>query len=143
MTYEEAKVFLNRGYRSKERIAAKEERIRNWRQIAEACTMEIKPFASFNKTPAKKIENCACNIVDLQNEIADEINELIAVEREISAAISESCSDETYKAILEMRYLCYYKWEEIAVKLHVTFRWVMTLHKRALKEFSEKFSKKA
>lgn len=133
----DAKEFLNRGYRTRERIRAKKERIEDWRQIAESITAELKPVVSFSSTPSMKVETCACNIVDLQQEIQEEINELVAVEREISQAISRAELDPTLRALLEMRYLNYLKWEEIAVRLDLTFRWTMTLHKRALTIFGE------
>lgn len=138
MTIEEAKAFLNRGYRSRERIKAMEERIGQWQQIAESITAEIKPVVVYNSLPSKKVEECAINIVDIQNEIRGEIDSLVAIEREIDRAITAAVDDPTLKAVLEMRYLNCLKWEEIAVRLNVTFRWVMTLHKRALKVFSAK-----
>ena len=133
----DAREFLNRGYRARERIQAKEERIGSWRQIAESVTAALKPVATFSSTPSKKVEDCVCNIVDLQQEILDEINELTAIEREIGRAINRAGLDPTLKSLLEMRYLRYLKWEEIAVRLGLTFRWTMTLHKKALAIFGE------
>lgn len=133
----DAREFLNRGYRARERIQAKEERIESWRQIAESVTAALKPVATFSSTPSKKVEDCVCNIVDLQQEILDEINELTAIEREIGRAINRAGLDPTLKSLLEMRYLRYLKWEEIAVRLGLTFRWTMTLHKKALAIFGE------
>ena len=52
MTIQEAKDFLNRGYRSRERIKVKEERIDEWIRRAESITAEIKPVASFSSTPS-------------------------------------------------------------------------------------------
>lgn len=138
MTKDEAKDFLNRGYRSRERIQAKKERIDNWRRIAESITAAIKPAASFSSTTSKKVEDCVCNIIELQDEIQAEISELTQIEREIGIAISRSVEDPTLRALLEMRYLNYLKWEEIAVRLDITFRWTMTLHSRALEVFSLK-----
>lgn len=133
----DAREFLDRGYRARERIQAKEERIESWRQIAESVTAALKPVATFSSTPSKKVEDCVCNIVDLQQEILDEINELTAIEREIGRAINRAGLDPTLKSLLEMRYLRYLKWEEIAVRLGLTFRWTMTLHKKALAIFGE------
>lgn len=135
---EDTRSYLNRGYRSRERIAAKRERIQQWELVAESITAAIKPVTTFGLLPSKKIENCACNIVDLQNEIRDEIQELANIELEIGRAINELVADPTLKTVLEMRYLNYLKWEVIAVRLDITFRWVMTLHKRALEEISAK-----
>lgn len=137
MTYEEAKDFLNRGYRSRERIKAKEERIAEWERRALSITAELKDVVAFSSTPSNKVEECACAIVDMQDEIKAEIYELLDIEKEISAAIRAHIQDLTLKAILEMRYLNYMKWEEIAVRLNITFRWTMTLHKKALTIFSE------
>lgn len=135
MTLQEAKDFLNRGYRSKERIKVKEERIDEWRRRAESITAEIKPAAAFSSS--KKVEEAACAIVDLQSEIKAEIYELAAIELEIGRAINQAITDPTLNALLEMRYLKYLKWEEIAVRLDITFRWTMTLHKKALTIFTE------
>lgn len=134
-TIDEVKEYLNRGYRSKERIRAKEERIEKWRQVAESITAPLKDVAAFSSLPSNKVADCACNIVDLQNEIKEEIIELVEVEREIGQAIEANVTDPTLKALLEMRYLNYFKWEEIAVRLDITFRWTMTLHRRALDNF--------
>ena len=138
MTKDEAKEFLNRGYQSRIRIRAKKERIENWRRIAESITAAIKPVAAFSSMPSKKVEDCVCNIIELQDEIQEEIDGLVQVEREIGRAITKAVEDPTLRALLEMRYLNYLKWEEIAVRLDVTFRWAMTLHRRALEEFSSK-----
>lgn len=138
MTKDEAKEFLNRGYQSRIRIRAKKERIENWRRIAESITAAIKPVAAFSSMPSKKVEGCVCNIIELQEEIQEEIDGLVQVEREIGRAITKAVEDPTLRALLEMRYLNYLKWEEIAVRLDVTFRWTMTLHRRALEEFSSK-----
>ena len=138
MTKDEAKEFLNRGYQSRIRIRAKKERIENWRRIAESITAAIKPVAAFSSMPSKKVEDCVCNIIELQEEIQEELDGLVQVEREIGRAITKAVEDPTLRALLEMRYLNYLKWEEIAVRLNLTFRWTMTLHGRALEEFSSK-----
>ena len=106
--------------------------------IAESITAAIKPVAAFSSMPSKKVEDCVCNIIELQEEIQEEIDGLVQVEREIGRAITKAVEDPTLRALLEMRYLNYLKWEEIAVRLDVTFRWTMTLHRRALEEFSSK-----
>lgn len=126
------KEFLNQGYHAKARIRAKEERIESWRQIAESITAQIRPDSAGSSLPSKKVEDCACNIVDLQNEIKAEIAALVQAEREVGKFIKEAPLDETDRFILELRYLNYKKWEEIAVELNYAYRWVMRRHKRAI-----------
>lgn len=93
MTKDEAKEFLNRGYQSRIRIRAKKERIENWRRIAESITAAIKPVAAFSSMPSKKVEDCVCNIIELQEEIQEEIDGLVQVEREIGRAITKAVED--------------------------------------------------
>jgi len=38
------------------------------------------------------------------------------------------------QTLLELRYLCFKTWEQIAVELHFDLRWVYRLHGRALDE---------
>lgn len=131
------KEFLNQGYHAKARIRAKEERIESWRQIAESITAQIRPDSAGSSLPSKKVEDCACNIVDLQNEIKEEIAALVHTEREVGKFIKEAPLDETDRFILELRYLNYKKWEEIAVELNYAYRWLMRRHKRAIAVLEE------
>lgn len=131
------KEFLNRGYHAKARIRAKEERIENWRQIAESITAQIRPDSAGSSLPSKKVEDCACNIVDLQNEIKEEIAALVQAEREVGKFIRDAPLDETDRFIMELRYLNYKKWEEIAVELNYAYRWIMRRHKRAIAVLEE------
>lgn len=54
--------------------------------------------------------------------------------KEIEKAI-ESVEDERERAVLKYRYLDCMKWEEIAVTMHYTFRYVTMLHGLALQHF--------
>lgn len=132
-----AKEFLNRGYRLRERIAAKEKRIAEWERRATSTTLTLSPVTSFSSQPSKKVEDAACAIADLQKELQIEIQNLINIEKEIATAIESAVKDPTLKLLLELRYLNCLKWEEIAIGLGVTFRWTMVLHKKALKIFEE------
>lgn len=133
---DDPKSFLNRGYRTNERLAAKRERVESWRRRAESITVELRRTPG-GSGPSKIVENSVCNIADLQAEIEAEIRELIAVQREIQVAIDELAPDSNLKAVLELRYLNCYPWEEIAVKLNYSFRWALTLHGRALAALQE------
>ncbi len=70
-------VVLNRGYRAKERIAARQKRIEEWRQIAESITANPENASSGGGYPTSKTENCVVAIMTLQEEIKkDEIMEI-------------------------------------------------------------------
>lgn len=73
----------------------------------------------------------------LQEEIKDEIMEIADFERQTSQIIKELVEDLNFKTVLELRYLSYLRWEEIAVRMNYTFRWTQELHHRALLALQE------
>lgn len=123
---------LNRGYRAKERIAAREERIKDWRQMAESVTASMENAFGGSGFSTSKIEKCVVNIMALEEEICDEIIELTGLESETNRIIREFVSEPNYKMVLELRYVSYLSWEEIAVRMGYAFRWTQELHRRAL-----------
>ena len=100
-------VVLNRGYRAKERIAARQKRIEEWRQIAESITANPENASSGGGYPTSKTENCVVAIMTLQEEIKDEIMEIADFERQTSQIIKELVEDLNFKTVLELRYLSY------------------------------------
>lgn len=129
---EDPVAVLNRGYRAKERIAARQKRIEDWRNIAESITANPENASSGSGYPTSKTENCVVAIMSLEEEIKDEIIEIADFERQTSQIVRELIEDLNYKTVLEYRYLSYLRWEEIAVKMNYTFRWTQELHRRAL-----------
>lgn len=129
---EDPVAVLNRGYRAKERIAARQKRIEDWRNIAESITANPENASSGGGYPTSKTENCVVAIMSLEEEIKDEIIEIADFERQTSQIVRELIEDLNYKTVLEYRYLSYLRWEEIAVKMNYTFRWTQELHRRAL-----------
>lgn len=131
---------LNRGYRAKERIADRRERIESWRQIAESITANPE-HSGGGSGPSNKVEKCVLGIMELEEEILDEINAIKSLESENSRIIAAFVQDPNYKRILELRYLSYKRWEEIAVCMGYTFRWTQTLHSRALQQLKDNVAK--
>ena len=132
---------LTRGYRAKERIADRQERIDQWRQVAESITANPEHSGGGGGGPSNKIEKCVLGIMELEEEIIDEISEIKSLESENGKIIRELVDDPNYKRILELRYLNYKRWEEIAVSMGYTFRWTQELHSRALKHLKENAAK--
>lgn len=132
---------LNRGYRAKERIADRRERIESWRQIAESITANPEHSGGSSSGPSNKVEKCVLGIMELEEEILAEIEEIKSLESENSKIIAAFVQDPNYKRILELRYLSYKRWEEIAVCMGYTFRWTQTLHSRALQQLKDNVAK--
>ena len=72
-------------------------------------------------------------IIDLENEINADIDDLVALKHEIVKVI-KSVPNLEYQTLLELRYLCFKSWEQIAVMLDYDLRYTHKLHNRALEE---------
>lgn len=70
-------------------------------------------------------------LVQTQQELQCQINQCGAIRREIVAALEQFCNPRDNE-ILRRRYLLGQKWEQIAVEMHLEYRWVRRLHKRAV-----------
>lgn len=140
---EDPKAFLLQGRNAQSRIAAKRERIDSWRRLAESITVTLKPDGGSSGGGYKQslVENAACSIVDLENEITAEIKALADIERLIGEAITLFVRDERYKTVLEMKYLNGYSWRYIATKLYYGEDWVCRLHGAALQEMRQNAEK--
>ena len=78
-----------------------------------------------------KREETICKIVDLQNEINADIDSLVDLKRELRKTI-ESIPNVDYRTVLELRYLNFRKWEEIAVTMGYRLRNVHYIHDKAI-----------
>ncbi len=133
---DDPKGFLNRNYRTEERIRAKRERIAHLHSVCTSITQEIKDVVAYTG-PTNKLENCITEVVDLEAEILEEIKGLTVIQQETQAAIQELLDDIVLIEILERRYLNGERWEGIAVSMNYAYRWVMRLHNKALKRMKK------
>lgn len=133
MTIEETKARL-RSYRyllkESERI---EEELEYWRSKSERMTREMcgQPSGSGS---GDKVSASVEKILELEEKLSQKHADLMERKAQIEAAI-DSLSNETYRLILKLKYINGNTWEQIAVKLDCTYRWVLYLHGRALQSF--------
>ena len=78
-------------------------------------------------------------MVDMENEINDDIDTLVDLKAEIMRCIKQLDNTE-YQTLLELRYLCFKRWEEIAIDLNYSMQYAFRMHERAL-EAAEPFLK--
>lgn len=129
-----AKDYLSQAYRIDQRINSKIEQVQSLRDLAE------KASATLSDVPPRKgtrnvhrMEDVISKMVDLESEINADLTRLINLKHEIVTVIKCVESPEL-QTLLELRYLCFKTWEQIAVALHFDLRWVHRLHNRALNE---------
>lgn len=71
-------------------------------------------------------------IVDLENEINADIDRLVDLKRDIVLTI-KGVSLPEHQTLLELRYLCFKTWEQIAVDMQYSLMHIHRLHEKALK----------
>ncbi len=81
-----------------------------------------------------RLEDTVVKIIDLQEEINRDIDRLVDLKRDIVRAIKKVKKPE-YQILLELRYLCFKTWEEIAVKMNCSIDNVFKMRNKALKIF--------
>ena len=127
----QAKEFLNQAFLIDQRIRSKSEQIRTLHEIATSCSANITGMPRNPNRGGSRMADAVCKMVDLENEIARDMDALIAVKRKIVVVIN-AVDDITLRTLLEKRYLCSATWEDISCDLCFNKRWTLRLHDRAL-----------
>lgn len=79
------------------------------------------------------IEEKLDRMSELKEKYTAEIAELHDVYDEVEQTI-RAVENPMYRQLLEYRYICDLRWEEIAVKMGIGWRWTRRMHIRALRE---------
>ena len=128
-----AKEYLSQAYRLDQRIDAKIEQVMSLRNLAAKATSTLSDVAPSGTRNVHRMEDIIMRIFDLENEINADIDALVALKREIVSTI-KSVPNLEYQILLELRYLCFKPWEQIAVEMGYGIDNVFRLHQKALKD---------
>ena len=121
MTNQEKKAWLLQYRRLDERIDRLEKAKVRW---IERATKMSAPSDGMPRgsSVSDTVGQAAAKIADLQAEINREIDQLVDLRREIEDAIKYTVDDPVLQELLERRYIDGDKWEEIAVRMHYSWR---------------------
>lgn len=78
--------------------------------------------------------HCITRIIDMERELALEIERLIAMKGEINGAINR-LTDADEKVLLRYRYVNNYSWEKISILMNASNRTLHRIHSTALQNF--------
>lgn len=134
-----AKEYLGQARLLDQRIDAKIEQVASLRTLATKATSTLSDVAPSGTRNVHRMEDIIVKLVDLENEINRDIDNLVDLKREIMTAI-RSIRDLEYRTVLELRYLCFKPWEQIAVEMECGIDNVYKLHQKALKKLETKLS---
>ena len=125
-----AKEYLRQYLDADRAINAKLEQISKLRALATKTTQTLQPD-KVQSSNENKTEKIIAKIVDLENEVDAEIDRLVEIKKQVENVIA-TVPNKAQRTVLERRYIDGERWEEIAVKMHYTYRHVIRLHGRAL-----------
>lgn len=127
---------LAQAYRVEQRVNTKWEQIRSLRDLAEGTSQNLSDMPGSPNRNISKMENYITKMVDLQAELFADIDTLLDIKKKCMELIKKVDNIDG-QLILEKRYLCYEKWETIAVDLGFTVRQVYRIHDDAINKLDE------
>jgi len=125
------KEYLAQAYRIDQRINSKLEQIVSLRELATKATSTLSDTPGNASRNVHSMESTIAKMIDLESEINEDIDTLVDLKREFVSIIKKINSTE-YQTLLELRYLCFKTWEQIAVDMGYDLRYIHKLHNRAL-----------
>ena len=126
-----AKEYLNQAFRIDQRINSKLEQIESLRAL---CTKTSVTLSDMPKNPNKgksRNEDIIIKIMMIEDEIKADIEKLVELKKDVSDTIN-AVEPVECRMLLELRYLCFHTWEDIAAEMNYTVRNVHLLHSKAL-----------
>lgn len=126
-----AKEYLNQAFRIDQRINSKLEQIESLKALCTKTSMTLSDMPKAPKSGESRTEDIIIRILMIEEEIKTEIERLVNLKKEVSDSINEVEPVEC-RMLLELRYLCFYTWEDIASEMNYTVRNVHLLHSKAL-----------
>lgn len=132
-----AKEYLSQARYLDARINTKIKQLEALNTLATSATSVLTGMPHSPNKATSKMADIVGKIVDLQAEINRDIDALVDLKGEMRSKL-EMVPAEDYKAILEMRYLCFMSWEQIASNLGLSVPYTYKLHDRALKGFESR-----
>lgn len=126
-----AKEYLNQGYKLDQRINSKLMQIENLESLTQRITASYGGEVVSHTRNVTSMQDNIIKLMEAKEDVNRQIAELVDLKLEITKTIGRVRNDD-YRMILEMRYLCFKSWNEIALSMHYSKRWVMNRHDRAV-----------
>ena len=126
------KEFLNQAYRIDQRINSKLEQIISLHALATKATSTLSDMPVSKTESQSRMADVIAKIVDLENEINADIERLVEIKKDIVSTIKRVQNPEL-QTLLELRYLCFRTWEQIALEMGYSIQNAYKLHDRAVK----------
>lgn len=131
-----AKEYLGQAYRVDQRINSKLEQVLSLRDLTTKATATMSDMPGGDSRNVYRMQDIIGKIIDLENEINADIDQLVDLKREMVVTI-KSVTDPECQTLLELRFLCFKTWEQIAVEMDYSIQHIYRLRERALKMITQ------
>lgn len=128
-----AKEYLGQAYRLDQRINSKLEQVESLNGLATKVSSTLTGMPKNPNRATSTMADAVAKIIDLQEEINNDIDRLVDLKREMVTVIKAVVNKES-QTLLELRYLCFRTWEQIAVDMGYNVRHVYRLHDEAVEK---------
>jgi hypothetical protein len=130
-----AKTYLGQAYRIDQRINSKIEQITALRGLAAKATSTLSDMPRSPSPNLQPMETIIGKIMELEAEINRDIDALVDLKQEITSVIKR-VENIDHQTLLELRYLCFKTYEQIAVEMNYSMRQTFRVHDEALETIS-------
>lgn len=125
------KEYLSQAWHVDRMVNAKLERVRTLRDLATKASFAFTDTPSGGTRNIRRMEDVIVKLTDLEDELHNDINTLLDLKRDIVSVIG-GVAEKDYRTLLELRYLCFRSWGEIAEDMRYSKDHIFTLHRKAL-----------
>lgn len=135
------KEYLGQAYRIDQRINSKIEQVSSLHCLATKANSTLTDMPGSPNRNIHRMEDVIVKIIDLEDEINHDIDELVDLKAAIMGII-KGIDNPEYQTLLELRYMCYKPWEQIAVEMGYSINNVFKMHRKAVNEINLKVGSK-
>ena len=128
----EAQLFLEQYEMLFVQMECKQAERQQWHDLALSITANMGGERVQSSGSKSKMADAVERCVAMEDEIASQVDKLIAKQREVSQAL-EGLENPTEYKLLHQRYILFKQLKTIADNFHASYDWATTTHGRALK----------
>ena len=133
MTNQEKKELLNVYIEAKKRFDQISDTMLEVMSYATKITPLLSDMPKGGNTSGNKIERAIERLDSLADDLQKESIKMMETMEQVESAI-QTVPDETLRLLLKLRYINGYKFEDVAKKMHYSYRNVTRLHGKALSQ---------
>lgn len=113
------------------------ERAQRYREMAMKATGRVDAVRLSGTPMRSRVEDNVLAMLDTHAELKRQSEDLVRESRKAEKLIA-TLGDIRHRTVLQLRYLCGMRWDEIAEKMHFTQRWVHKLHREAIEALEKR-----